>query len=370
MTPSATPGRAERTERLVVELGAAFQQRAVYAREHPQVARALSRTLAAFTDWCVEEAESEASLVLLDEQLLVNRQAIPEDSPWARGLLQAFKRYEIHGMTLLSGVTAAELGTFLDGCSTAAGAEATAHILLGQAGFAAGEATESTIAAGARLRVAPAWLSGEEMAASRAEMMAAAAGAATRLERLRALVSRLARSAENAALDPLRLDVTDTDDRAFVHGLAVALGTLRLARALGLRGEPLDELALAAFVHDFGYLEPPLAGEAPADRRQRHPSRGAARLASLEAVPDVAVLVAYEHHLRFDGAPNYPLLAESRLPHAAARVVAVADTWETLRSRGNLAEAEALALLRARAGTFLDPALVDLFAELLAPAGA
>lgn len=370
MNRPATPGRAERVERLVIELGAAFQQRAVYAREHPQVDRALARTLAAFTTWCVEGAESEASLVLLDEQLLVNRQAIPEDSPWARGLLQAFKRYEIRGMTLLAGLDAAELGAFLDGCATPAGARATAHIALGQAGFAAGDAAESSAVAGARARVAPAWLSGEEMAAARAEMVAAAAGAASRLERLRALVARLARSAESAALDPLRLEIATPDDRAFVHGLAVALGTLRLGRALGLRGDSLDDLALAGFLHDIGYLEPVEPGESADERRLRHPVRGASRLATLEELPDVAVVVAGEHHLRFDGTPNYPRLAEPRPPVAAARLVAVVDTWETLRSRGNLEEAEALALLRRRAGTFLDPALVELFAGLLAPAGA
>ena len=56
-----------------------------------------------------------------------------------------------------------------------------------------------------------------------------------------------------------------------------------------------------------------------------------------------------------------------RQPVAAARIVAVADTWETLRSQRKAPPEEALAILRARAGTFLDPALVDLFTELILP---
>jgi len=60
-------------------------------------------------------------------------------------------------------------------------------------------------------------------------------------------------------------------------------------------------------------------------------------------------------------------LTVPRLPIAAARVVAVADTWETIRSQGETRPAEALAILRGRAGTFLDPALVELFAEIILP---
>jgi len=58
-----------------------------------------------------------------------------------------------------------------------------------------------------------------------------------------------------------------------------------------------------------------------------------------------------------------------RKPIAAARVVAVADTWETLRSQGESRPADALATLSSRAGTFLDPALVELFGELVLSPG-
>jgi response regulator RpfG family c-di-GMP phosphodiesterase len=148
----------------------------------------------------------------------------------------------------------------------------------------------------------------------------------------------------------------------------VALATLRLARALRVEGRALEDLALAGLLHDVGYLEAAGAGEIPAQRRILHPLRGAARLAALEGIPDVAVLVAYEHHLRFDAEPNYPPMTVRRKPIVAARVVAVADTWETLRSQGESRPAEALAVLRSRAGTFLDPALVELLGEVVLPA--
>jgi HD-GYP domain-containing protein (c-di-GMP phosphodiesterase class II) len=367
LSAPASPGRAQLTERLIVDFGAAFQQRAVYAPGHPQVNRALDRLLTAFAAWCAHAATAEVSLIILEGQLLVDREAIPEDAPWARGLLQALRRHGIRGLTMVVGLDTAELGLFFDACQSAQGPTASRHILLGQAGFAAGDPSENAGAAGPASSSAPSSLSPEQVESARAELFAVATGAVTRIDRLRSFVARLARSADAGALDSPRLIAADLDDREFLHGLGVSLATLRLARALRIEGNALEDLVLSGLVHDVGYLEAARPEEDPAERRRLHPIRGAARLAALEGIPDIAVLVAYEHHLRFDGAPNYPPMAIPRQPIAAARVVAVADTWETLRSQGETRPAEALAILRDRAGTFLDPALVELFAALMLP---
>ncbi|MEO7795501.1 MAG: HD domain-containing protein [Thermoanaerobaculia bacterium] len=371
MNPPEVSVRARLTERLVVEVGAAFQQRAVYAPTHPQVERALALALAALADFCAHVAISEVSLITLEGQLLVERQAVLDDAPWARGLLQAFRRHGIRGLTLGLGLDAVELGRFLDGCLAGKGARSSRHILVGQAGFSAGETegAERTGTPGGFAPELPAWLTAGEAESTRAELDAVASGAVARIEKLRSLVSRLTESAHAGALAPLRLAAARPSDRPFLHGLAVALSTLRLGRALGISGEALEELALAGLLHDVGFLEVPRADESPAERRRLHPMRGAARLAALEGAPELAVLVAYEHHLRFDGAPNYPLLATPRIPSAAARVVAVADTWETLRGEGKVPVGEVLAALDGRAGTFLDPAIVALFLQLVSPAG-
>ncbi|HQR29270.1 MAG TPA: HD domain-containing protein, partial [Anaeromyxobacteraceae bacterium] len=139
-----------------------------------------------------------------------------------------------------------------------------------------------------------------------------------------------------------------------------ALTPLRLGRALRQEGRALDDLAVAGLLHAVGHLEPAARGESPARRRELHPVRGAARLAALDGVPDVAVVVAQDHHLRFDRAPSYPATPAPRSPAVAARVVAVADTWETIRARPGIRPEEMVSLLRSRAGTFLDPALVEL----------
>jgi len=357
--------RAELTERLIADLGAAFQQRAVYAPGHPQVKAAIVRVLSDFAAWCAQAGTAEVSLITLEGQVLVDRQAIPEDAAWARGLLRAFRRHGIRGLTMVVGLDAEEMELFFESCQNAKGPTPSRHLLLGQAGFAAGDSVDGASGAGAPSSNAPASLSPEQVESAREELVGVAAGAVTRIDQLRGLVAWLARSTDPGALHSLCLAAASINDREFLHGLAVAIATLRLARALRIEGKSLEDLALCGLVHDVGYLEPVRPQEDPAETRRAHPIRGAVRLAALDGIPDIAVLVAYEHHLRVDKEVNYPAVSVPRAPIPEARVVAVADTWDTLRSHGGTQPAEALAILRGRAGTFLDPALVELFSELV-----
>ncbi|MGA8890817.1 MAG: HD domain-containing protein [Anaeromyxobacteraceae bacterium] len=359
-------------QRLVIDLGGAFQKRTAYSPGHPQVEAAVARVLEALAALCSHAGNVEVSLLLLEGQLLVDRVAVPDDAPWARGVMRAFLRHGIRGMTLVAGLGAAELGRFFDGCMSAAGPSPSPHILLGQGGFSAGEEPRAAGAAGGGPTGGAPSIPFEQVEGARGELRAIGAGEATRIERLRGLVALLARGADGAAIDALRGAATRIDDREFLHGLAVALTTQRIARALQVDGKLLEELVLAALLHDVGYLEGGPAEGGTARRRRGHPVRGAARLAAIEGIPDVAVRVAGEHHLRFDGAPSYPPLSTPRVPVTAARLVAVADTWVGLRASCPMGTAEAIALLRARAGTFLDPAIVEVLAEVVGagpPAG-
>ncbi len=355
--------RADLGERLVVELGAALQQSAVYPSNHPQVRRAIERAVAAFDALRAATGARETSLIVFDGQLLVDRRSAPEGATWTRGLLIAFARHGLGGMTLGAGLDADELARFLDSCADDGRPEPSRHLQIGQAGFVGSDQPEASAGAPAR-DDRPALAPPDQLSAGRAELAAVAGGGATRLEHLRAMVDRLARAAAGARLEPPKLALADAHDIAFLHGLAVALAALRLARALGFEGDRLEEIGLAALLHDVGHLVP-AAGESADERRQRHTVRGAARLAAVEGLSEIVVVAAYEHHLRFDGAPNYPRLTLPRRPVAAARLVAVADTWDTLRSRGRAAPAEALTVLRDRSGSFLDPTLVELFAAIV-----
>lgn len=346
----------ERTvERLVVGLGAALQQRAVYPPGHPQLVRAIETAVRAHEAHLEASGRRDTAIMVVEERLLVDRRPMPEGASWLRALLHWLIRLGISGLTVSEGFDEAELSAFVDGCQRPEGPEASAHLTIGRVGFTSEEEAGGSEEVRAQALVAP-----DVLERGRAGLAAVAAGGARDLDPLRALVSALARA--SGPVEAPRLPVATPADRAFLHGLITAAGTLRLARAFELDEELAGELSLAGLLHDVGRLAADGEEGAPLEH---HPVVGAARIAAVDGAPDLAVVVAYEHHLRVDGEPNYPRLSTPRPPGAPARLVAVVDSWDTLRSRGDAGPDEALAVLRERAGTFLDPGLVEVWAALV-----
>jgi hypothetical protein len=353
-------------ERLIVELGAALQQRNVYPSGHPQVRRAVERTVAAHRELLDRNAGSgETTLLAIEGQLIVDRIPVPETAPWTRGVLTGLSRLELSGITLIAGLDEAELASFLDSTTSPDGPAPSRHVLVGRVGFRSDDPVAAATGA-PREESLRALASPEDLELARADFCAPAGSSPPSVDRLRTLVAALARAAAGMKFEAPRLSGGTPGEREFLHALATALGSLRLARALGVEGDRLLDVGLAGLLHDIGRVE--IGADAGETALRAHPVVGAARIAALSGAPALAVVVAYEHHLRFDGAPNYPTVASGRTPCVAAQIVAVADTWDTLRTRGRLAEAESLRLLGARAPGYLNPDLVTVFEALVAPA--
>ena len=83
-------------------------------------------------------------------------------------------------------------------------------------------------------------------------------------------------------------------------------------------------------------------------------------------VPDVAAIVAFEHHANVDGT-GYPRLGRGARPHLASQIVHVADVFDALRTnrpyRTAMDAVTVRGVLLEGAGKAFDPALVDLFLE-------
>jgi response regulator RpfG family c-di-GMP phosphodiesterase len=163
----------------------------------------------------------------------------------------------------------------------------------------------------------------------------------------------------------------------FPHSLTVALLVLGHARRLGIQAPALQEIGLGALLHDIGklHLPPHLVeahgrlGDEDWGELRRHPEVGAAAIVAVPAAGPEAVLIAFEHHLRFDGRPNFPPLTRPRRPGLGAQITAVSDSWDNVLTQiGELppalaaaAPAAAAQILRDRAGTYLNPFLVEDF---------
>ena len=158
------------------------------------------------------------------------------------------------------------------------------------------------------------------------------------------------------------------------HSERVALWARRLAYAAGLPDPVADTISQAGLLHDLGKIGVPevvlkKAGpltEAEWSIMRQHPITGARILAPLEFFGEGAVVVRH-HHERQDGSGYPDGLTGDAIP-IGARIVAVADVYDALRSdrpyRTALSHEETVARLRGESGRTLDPFLTELFIDL------
>jgi HD-GYP domain-containing protein (c-di-GMP phosphodiesterase class II) len=200
----------------------------------------------------------------------------------------------------------------------------------------------------------------------------AAAAAATvliRREQTRRTTERVAA----AALETLLNAIDANDPETGAHVRRVAAYSLILGDAAELSDHECNTIERVALFHDIGKVhgalidivrdDQPLT---PADRRAiaKHPIVGANVLEPLRGFyPDLAEGVL-SHHERWDG-KGYPNGLKGRRIPLAARVVAIADTFDALTHGRRYRDAQPIdvarkVLLDGR-GTQFDPEFVDLF---------
>ena len=151
-----------------------------------------------------------------------------------------------------------------------------------------------------------------------------------------------------------------------------------VAASHGLNGELIDQLALAAPLHDIGKIAIPDAillkqGRLEAEElavMRTHVEQGLAvlqRLLAADAIPpqpatELMAVVIATHHERLDGS-GYPAGLRGEAIPIAGRIVAVADVFDALTGtrpyRRSATVAEGLALVQQQAADgLLDPACV------------
>lgn len=151
--------------------------------------------------------------------------------------------------------------------------------------------------------------------------------------------------------------------------------TERLARAVGVSEAELTHIRRGALLDDIGKVGVPdsiLFKPGPRSDEEwrvirRHPQLVLEMLAPI-AFLRPALDIPYCHHERWDGTGHPRGLKGDQIPRAA-RLFAVVDAWDALRSdrpyRAAWPEDRVLAHLRSLAGTYFDPDVVDLFLRLM-----
>jgi len=166
------------------------------------------------------------------------------------------------------------------------------------------------------------------------------------------------------------------DQYSFTHSTNVCLLTLAHARRLGLAGSLLQDIGIAALLHDIGKLFLPMEvinkpGKPTEEEWQMirlHPVRGAEYLLTTNGISQLAVVTAYEHHMKFD-LSGYPQASKDWQQHLCSHMTTIADIFDALRTKRAYREAmeacNVCEMLTGMAGSELHPQLTASFLQMI-----
>jgi CHASE2 domain-containing sensor protein len=184
------------------------------------------------------------------------------------------------------------------------------------------------------------------------------------------------RATLGASVEAIASAVEARDGYTELHCRRLALFAARMAGRLGLPPEEIEAIRMGALLHDVGKIGVRdhillKAGLFSPDERaemERHAPIGHRIVQPIGGLGPTTLACVRSHHERWDGRGYPDALAGEAIP-LGARIVAVVDVWDALSTARPYKPAypqdQVREILRKDRGTHFDPALVDLFFEIL-----
>jgi len=166
------------------------------------------------------------------------------------------------------------------------------------------------------------------------------------------------------------------DDYTVTHSLNVCILVVAQAARFGLSENRVREAGLAAMLHDIGKETTPSdiltkPGRLEMDQfdlMKRHPTAGAKLLRRIDCGTELPMIVAFEHHIKYDRS-GYPKVRTREPLHIASYMTQIADVYDALRSyrpyRPSIELERTLSIMKEGRGTEFEPRLFDGFVDIL-----
>ena len=168
------------------------------------------------------------------------------------------------------------------------------------------------------------------------------------------------------------LDLKDAE--TFGHTRRVTAFTIAIARKMGLSKEEINVIARGAFLHDIGKMaisdyilhKPGKLTDDEMETMKEHCYRGYKIISRIPFLAEAAEIV-YAHQERYDGL-GYPRGLKGEEIPLGARIFAIADTLDAMRSDRDYRKAQSMQAVREEirlwSGRQFDPQIVKVFLDM------
>ncbi|MFH1288567.1 MAG: HD domain-containing phosphohydrolase [bacterium] len=374
-----------KVESLIRDLARASQVRAMYNKEHKLTKESINKLFLSLTE--ILSQKKELIIGVIGNEIAYNKKPFYEISKYLKGFIEHLKIIKAEKITFTKGITAKELEGFIDVINMNSKAIESAGGL--ESLFAASNIQNITLG--------KIDLDKEEKREAReGDIESAKKNLQNGLQFLETLKDKIGKTQAvdmaavrnfvnsivgNLLKNKFLLLVLGTikshDEYTLVHEINVAVFTLLQAEALGMDQSSLGEIGMAALLHDTGKVM--VSGEilrkkAALDKDEwkaisLHPAYGAKILFESADTSMLAVMAAFEHHMRYD-MTGYPKKLYGTEANLVSMMVTIADFYDALRSKRAYRKQEMVAEsvyeeMIKFSGKFFHPVLLDNFFTII-----
>lgn len=174
------------------------------------------------------------------------------------------------------------------------------------------------------------------------------------------------------------VDLRTYDDYTYSHSLNVSILSAVMGTALGLNKKNLNELALAALVHDIGkvFIDKKIVNKPGKltfeefEEMKKHSERGHQYLDQYNKLSANIMHGVLDHHEKYNG-EGYPNGLAGENISQFGRIICVADVYDALTSdrpyRNAMMPSDAIEYILSGYNKMFDPSIVEVFIQKVAP---
>ncbi|MBS1111821.1 MAG: cyclic diguanylate phosphodiesterase [Nitrospirae bacterium] len=359
-------------KKFISSLMIAISNSTLYSKEHELVEESARRVLSLLDELLKKKEKLE--IMIIESDLVADNISVKDTGLYGGNLVKRLKRKGISRVDFLKGVTLAEISRFIKDLSDMeTKPKSSPHLKTGVVSVRAKELKDIDI----DLNNLPAYTS------EQTEKIKHVYDNISPFKRLEisgleeVVVGFILTFKKEANILKLLSPVKSHSEYTYTHATNVSVLSMFQAELLGIKGQLLHDIGIAALLHDVGKLfvsKDVLNKKGHLDNKEfseisHHPLYGAKYLAKIDGLTRLAPLAAFEHHRKYDGT-GYPALnINGKKQHICSQIISISDVFDALRSlrpyRSSWDMNKVLAVIKNGAGTEFNSYLAENFTRMI-----